>query len=189
MNIWNLIGSAGDAAVTLPLAALCAVWLACSQRRLAWLWLGILGAGLALVGLSKILYAGCDTEVTWLDLRMFSGHTTLATAIYTTLLALLSQALVRRTTPGAVIGLLIGVLIGVARVFQQAHSPSEAVAGWLLGCAISILFLRRLKHAHPALPHPVVAGLCAVVVIAVCYGHTAPFEALIRHFSAGLCSR
>lgn len=187
--MWNLISNAGDAALTLPLAALCAAWLACAQRRLAWRWLLALAVGMALVGATKILHAGCGTEVAPLGFRVISGHTTLATAVWPTLLGLFSYALARRPAPGAALGLAIGALIGVARVFDHSHSVSEVIAGWLLGCIVAAPSLRALARSGLRLPHARVAAFITVVILVAFYGHHAPFEVMINRYAAGLCAR
>lgn len=41
-------------------------------------------------------------------------------------------------------GAAFGVLIGVSRLMVNAHSPSEAIAGWLLGAMVSTAFLAMM---------------------------------------------
>jgi hypothetical protein len=56
--MWHAFTNIGDAAVTLPVAIVCAGWIAMSNLRLAFRWGLVLSAGMALVGATKILYAG-----------------------------------------------------------------------------------------------------------------------------------
>ena len=86
--MWNAISDFGDAAVTLPLAVGCAIWIASSDRRLAAYWLIFLAAGVALVGTTKILYAGCGIQINEIGFRVVSGHTMLSSAVWTTCIAL-----------------------------------------------------------------------------------------------------
>lgn len=86
--LW-IFSNLGDAAFTLPLALVCALWLRTVDWRLALRWAVLLAGGMGLVGLSKILYAGCGLEISAISFRMISGHTMLAASIYTVAGALL----------------------------------------------------------------------------------------------------
>ena len=136
MNVSHLIWitNLGDAALTVPVAFACALWLSATDRREAFRWLFVLAAGLALVGLTKVLYAGCGIEIRSLEFRVISGHTMLASAVWGVALGLLTGS-VRAGwyRLGATFGLAMGALIGFCRVVQDAHTPIEVVAGWALG--------------------------------------------------------
>jgi membrane-associated phospholipid phosphatase len=51
----------------------------------------------------------------------------------------------RWRTPLKVIGVVVVVLIGVGRVVLNVHHPSDVVAGWALGFAWYVLWLRVIK--------------------------------------------
>jgi undecaprenyl-diphosphatase len=51
----------------------------------------------------------------------------------------------RWRTPLKVIGAAVVVLIGVGRVVLNVHHPSDVVAGWALGFAWFVLWLRVIK--------------------------------------------
>ncbi|RKE37011.1 hypothetical protein B0G76_3237 [Paraburkholderia sp. BL23I1N1] len=53
--MWTLFTNIGDAAVTLPVAAICICWLARFNVRLAWQLVGALAGGMAIVGATKII--------------------------------------------------------------------------------------------------------------------------------------
>ena len=48
--MWSEISNIGDAALTLPVALTCAVWLALSNWRLALRWVAPLALGMSVVG-------------------------------------------------------------------------------------------------------------------------------------------
>jgi len=187
--MWSTISNIGDAALTLPIAVMCAVWLMLSDRRLAVRWIALLAAGMALVGITKILYAGCGIQISAIGFRVISGHTTLSTAVWTVALALLFRAMGGNARVGACVGLLAGLITAVARVFDHAHAIPEVAAGWFLGAAVAALFVGAFARSEIKLYRPSIAALGLLFVTTVAYGHHAPFQALIEHYSPGLCSR
>lgn len=126
--MWAAISNLGDAALTLPLAVVCFALLTRSLTgaRVAIVWAALLGGAMLLVGLTKILYAGCGAQIHALDFRVISGHTMLASAVWpmSCLLVLHDGARIR---PGVALwpGIAIAALVGVSRVFDQAHTVSE----------------------------------------------------------------
>lgn len=186
--MWSAISNVGDAALTVPVAIACATWLTLSSRALAWRWLLLLGAGSALVGATKILYFGCGVEFSPLDFHVISGHTALATSVWTVTLALIFRGAGGSVNAGAAAGLAIGALTAVARVADRAHTPAEVVAGWLLGAAVSLLFVTALKRSNARVVLSS-AGVCALaLVVGVAYGHHAPIQDMIEQYSPDVCS-
>jgi membrane-associated phospholipid phosphatase len=188
-RMWNAISNIGDAAVTLPIAAVCAIWLMRSDWRLAGRWILFLAAGMVLVGITKILYFGCGVGIPAIEFRVISGHTTLSTAIWTVALALLFRCKGGSARVGATLGLLIGALTAVARVFDNAHTISEVISGWLLGAAIATLFIRAFERSGARLFFPYMAPLSLMLIATVAYGHHAPFQKMIEDYSHGVCAR
>lgn len=187
-NIWSAISNVGDAALTLPVAFACATWLTLSDRRLAWRWMLLLAVGSALVGATKILYFGCGVEYRPLDFHVISGHTALSTSVWTVTFALLYRSARRSVSVGAATGLVIGALTAIARVADDAHTPSEVVAGWLLGATISLLFVETLRRSEARIVLSS-AGACALaLIVALAYGHHAPIQEMIEDYSPGVCT-
>ncbi|AET89891.1 MULTISPECIES: phosphatase PAP2 family protein [Caballeronia] len=185
--LWTL-SNLGDAALLLPLALVCALWLRSVDTRLALRWALLLAAGMGLVGLSKILYAGCGLEFSAIDMRMISGHTMLAASIYTVAGGLLFGALGGGWYRlGAAGGLALAAAIGASRIMQDAHTPAEVVAGWMLGAAIAAMFLARVFDRPRKMPSALVAGLGFLAVSSIAYGHHAPFQRMIEHYSWWFC--
>jgi membrane-associated phospholipid phosphatase len=186
--MWSAISNIGDAALTLPVALTCAVWLALCNRRLAWRWVALLAAGMILVGATKILYAGCDIRIPAFDFRMISGHTMLSTSVWTVTISVLWQAFRVEKLPGAVIGLIVGAVTGIARVFDHSHTIPEAIAGWMLGALVALAFLRVYDRMEKKPFSPRVAAISLLLVSGVAYGHRAPFQQMIDTQSPKLCA-
>lgn len=190
--MWAAVSDLGDAALTLPLAVACIVWLTRSSagRHGAAAWTLMLAAGMALVGATKLLYAGCGIQVRALDFRVISGHTMLASAVWpmTCAFALAGCAPIRPSTSLS-LGLALGALIGVARVFDDAHTPSEVVAGWIVGSLVALSFVWR--HGAPRVDarYRLLAAGSLIAVSAVAYGRHAPIQAAIELYSPFLCGR
>ncbi|SAL72178.1 PA-phosphatase-like phosphoesterase [Caballeronia peredens] len=185
--LWTL-SNLGDAALLLPLALVCALWLRSVDMRLAVRWAVLLTAGMGLVGLSKILYAGCGLEIPAIQFRMISGHTMLAASIYTVAGGLLFGGFGGGWYRlGALGGLALAAAIGASRIMQDAHTPAEVVAGWLLGAIIAALLLLRVFDKPRKMPRALMAGVGLLAVSSIAYGHHAPFQRMIEHYSWWLC--
>ncbi|MDE1180431.1 phosphatase PAP2 family protein [Paraburkholderia sp.] len=190
--MWSALSNLGDAALTMPLAVTCAVWLAMSLLgwRSATSWLMLLAAGALMVGVTKILYAGCGVQIRAIDFRVISGHTMLASAVWPMALMLCLPANANRQPRVALaMGLALAAVIGTARVFDDAHTVSEVIAGWGVGSLVTLFYV-RWKNA-PVLPAKLrplaVASLLTVSTLA--YGHHAPIQAAIEMYSPFLCGR
>ncbi|SAL33983.1 PA-phosphatase like phosphoesterase [Caballeronia sordidicola] len=187
--MWPVFTNIGDAAMTLPAAFICAVWIAKSDMRLAFRWALALALGMALVGVTKILYAGWDVSFPAADFRVISGHAMLSTSVWTVTFALLLRSWRLPPALGIVAGLLLGVFTGLARVHDQSHSLSEVVIGWALGAVVAAVVLRSAWRVQTQRFSPVGATAILLFVSVLTYGHTAPFERLIDAHSAGLHNR
>jgi hypothetical protein len=143
-----------------------------------------------LVGATKILYAGCGVELRPINFRVISGHTMMSSCVWTVAFMLLCQA--RRSGHvglGLFAGLLLGAAIGTARVFENAHSVSEVIAGWALGSGLALCFARVCAKAMMTPRRPLAAGMVLLMVSTVAYGHHAPFQSAIERYSPWLCNR
>lgn len=167
MTSWIKLVYLGDSALMLPAAAVIAAWLASGRApRLAASWGLLFMLGLALVGMSKIAFLGWGWGLPSIDLKGFSGHAMRTTAVMPVLLYLLLQpapATLRRI--GVALGLLAGAAMGVLLVVYDYHSISESVAGWLIGAAVSLCFI-RIAAASPAVAlHPWFIPVCLVAFL------------------------
>lgn len=144
LHLWYAITNLGGAGLTLPLALAIAMWLAAGYSwRMAGSWLLLLGAAIGLVTVTKIAFLGWGVGVRELDFTGFSGHAMLSTAVYPVAFFLMLQgARAPLRIAGVVVGLATGVAVGLSRVVLDAHSPSEAVTGCIVGALTALVFVR-----------------------------------------------
>ncbi|MEJ2767451.1 phosphatase PAP2 family protein [Mycetohabitans sp. B46] len=149
---WVLITAFGGAGVMLPVAAAIALWLSVSHTwRSALAWSGLLGAGIALVLVTKVAFLGWGIGVRSLDFTGISGHSMLATAVLPAAAFLSTRGapvMLRLVVLAA--GLIAGAAIGVSRVVLDAHSVSEVVAGCALGAAVSLGWIVWAAQHEPS---------------------------------------
>jgi hypothetical protein len=167
--MWSALSNLGDAALTLPLAIACAAWLTTSLAgwRSATSWLTLLAAGASMVGVTKILYAGCGIQIRAIDFRVISGHTMLASAVWPMALIL---CLPRRVNAQPRLALALGLALAA-------------------GSLVTVLFVCwRNAPVLPARFRPLaIASLLGISTLA--YGHHAPIQEAIDTYSPYLCGR
>ncbi|NHZ96264.1 membrane-associated phospholipid phosphatase [Massilia sp. CCM 8734] len=134
----------GDPRVTMPLGAALLAWmLAARAWRLALWWGLLLGAGLGLVAVSKIVFLGWGGGVPLLGYKALSGHAAGASAVFPMLFWMLALGRADGWRERALrLGLGVGALTGALLVADHQHSVAEALAGCLLGAAISLGSIR-----------------------------------------------
>lgn len=178
--MWTVFTNIGDAAVTLPVAVVCAFWIALFNVRLACRWLASLAAGVAIVGASKIVYAGWGISFPASHFRVISGHAMLSTSVW--MVAITLQLKWWRLPPsiGIVSGLAIGALTGISRLMDLSHTVPEVVSGWILGALVALYFLRTALSVDLERVRPTWSALSLLAVSALAYGHQAPLQRLIE---------
>ena len=183
---WTVYSNVGDSAVTLPVAVVCAIWLARTDLRLALRWALTLSCAMLPVGVSKILYYAWDVSLPLADFRVISGHTMLSTAVWAVALALQLKWWRLPAFPGIAAGLLLGALTGASRVHGHSHSVAEVLVGWVIGTIAATVFLHTALRVDYKPFRAVWSTLCLLAVSTLAYGHTAPFQDLIEEHSAAL---
>ncbi|MDI1258387.1 phosphatase PAP2 family protein [Aquabacterium sp.] len=153
-TFWFWISRLGESPIVLPIAfALVLVFMAFDAHRVVRSWALALGLAIGVTSVSKIAFLGWGLGIAWLDFTGFSGHAMLSAAIY----PVLGHVFARRRQAstawwGAAMGLALAALIAVSRITTHAHSVSETVLGFLLGCLVSVCAMRFRAPAHLRIP-------------------------------------
>jgi membrane-associated phospholipid phosphatase len=166
ISTWLLLTRLGEAQILLPLALMtlgALLWRpsGLSARPVALSWLLLFGVAISITTASKIAFMGWGLGWAALDFTGVSGHSMFAAAVY----PIVAGTLASRWSPGkrtAAIGagFALALLVGVSRLVIGVHSPSEVVAGLLLGGLASALPLAWAGIA-PGSISPVIPALVA----------------------------
>lgn len=156
LPLWHPLTRLGESQLLLPLALLSLIllWRSPGQRPLARRWAWGLVAAVGLTTASKLAFMGWGWGSAGWDFTGFSGHAMCAGAVLPLLawLGLRGQARAAWRRGGLCLAFALAALIAYSRLPVGAHSPSEALTGYLLGAAASAWALLR------AVPEPVPAG-------------------------------
>lgn len=172
LHYWYLTSSIGGASVTIPLTLAIALWLALGYSvRLALGWLALIVGAALVVTITKLAFMGWGIGVRELDFTGLSGHAMMSTAVYPAAAFLvLLPARAKARIAGLAAGFGIGVAISFSRVVVEAHSPSEAISGCLMGAAVALLFVRVAWHTAPARsPLSTLPVMMSLVVLVVAF--------------------
>lgn len=149
------ITALGGFTVLTLVAIVGAIALARAQRwRSALILAGVsLGAELT-SDLLKLVYARPRPDLTAQGSYVYthsfpSGHSTVSTAIYFTLAALLAGAVARPASRALILmsTALLVFAIGVSRIYLGVHWPTDVVAGWVVGSLWAVAGWRLLRFA------------------------------------------
>ena len=183
---WQWVSFFGDSTVLLPSAAavFMVLFLRRPSRQIAWQWGLLFGITGAIVSASKLAFMGWGIGIRELDFTGFSGHTALSSAFWPIFLWLLcarGSVALRRTA--MVMGYLLAGLVGYSRLAIHAHSPSEVIAGLLLGACGSALFLLMQRNSSRAVDAQLswggVLSLIIIPVVLLNTGTKAPTQSLL----------
>ncbi|MDQ1832173.1 phosphatase PAP2 family protein [Massilia scottii] len=154
MNMLTPLLHLGDPRLAIALGAALFAWLLAARAwRMALCWGVLLCGALGLVAASKIWFLGWGGGVPSLGFKALSGHAAGASALFPMLFWMLLHGCAagwRRA--GVALGLALAALVGVLLVADGQHSLAEAVAGWMLGAAVSLASIRLGAASVPALP-------------------------------------
>lgn len=184
-HLWYSITSFGGAGLTLPLAIAIALWLALGYTwRMAAAWLVLLGAAIGVVTLTKLAFLGWGVGVRELDFTGLSGHAALSTAVYpVALFLLLLPARPAFRLGGVALGLVVGITVSFSRVVIDAHSPSEAITGCIVGAVTALMFVRWSWDAAPGRLSTVPVAVSLMMLTVGLHGVHLPTQRWVTHIA------
>ncbi|GAB7526548.1 phosphatase PAP2 family protein [Paraburkholderia sp. 2C] len=185
LHFWYVTSSCGGASVTLPLTVAIALWLAVGySSRLALGWIALIAGAVSVVLVTKLAFVGWGIGVRDWDFTGVSGHAMMSTAIYPVaffLILLPARPAIR--VAGIVAGFCVGIAISFSRIVVEAHSPSEAAVGCVMGAVVALLFIRLAWHTtqsrNPLSILPVMMSL--VVLVAAFHNIHIPTHRWVEH--------
>jgi membrane-associated phospholipid phosphatase len=167
ISAWLLLTRLGEAQILLPLALMtlgALLWRprGLSARPVALSWLVLFGVAMSITTASKIAFMGWGVGWAAIDFTGVSGHSMFAAAVYPIVAGTLASRWSPRKRYAAIgAGFALALLVGVSRLVIGVHSPSEVVAGLLLGGLASALPL-AWTGIGPGSISPVIPALVAV---------------------------
>jgi membrane-associated phospholipid phosphatase len=184
-HVWYSITSLGGAGLTLPLAFAIALWLALGYSwRMAVGWLVLLGVSIGVVTVTKLAFLGWGVGVRELDFTGVSGHAMLSTAVYpVALFLMLLPARPSIRLVGVLLGIVAGMAVGLSRVVLEAHSPSEAITGCIVGAVTALVFVRLAWHAQPGRLSAVPVTVSLMMLVVGLHGVHVPTQRWVTHIA------
>ncbi|ENL1646198.1 phosphatase PAP2 family protein [Raoultella ornithinolytica] len=190
---WQWVSFFGDSTVLLPSAAavFMVLFLRRPSRQIAWQWGLLFGITGAIVSASKLAFMGWGIGIRELDFTGFSGHTALSTAFWPIFLWLLcARGSIALRRIAMVMGYLLAGLVGYSRLAIHAHSPSEVIAGLLLGAIGSALFLLLQRNSSRVVDAQLswggVLSLIIIPIVLLNTGAKAPTQSLLGEIAVKL---
>lgn len=161
----------GDVRLTAALAGTVAILLLMAKAyRAALWWCCLIGTTFGLVAGSKIMFLAWGLHSSLMNFKAISGHAAGAAAVLPIVAFLVAQQGGRAKQGLAILtGVLVSIGVVASLVYHAEHTPSEALAGWLLGTSATICSWMRLRShvSAPTLAH-VIAALAGKVAIGFC---------------------
>ena len=192
-SYWRAFTWLGDSGLLLPASVLIVLLLAWSRktRFTALLWCVVFGVGSLVILVSKLAFMGWGVGSPHFNFTGFSGHTAIATSVWPVLLWLATArwttlrpqglSATRGLQMAAFAGWSLGAAIGVSRLALYAHSISEVVGGFLLGFAVSAIFLTLARHRPvPRFPWQVAVAGLVLPLFVLQPGTPAPTQGLLE---------
>ena len=186
---WHLITRLGEAEILLPAALLTAAALFARRRtrNLALGWVLMLSLAVTLTTASKLAFIGWGLGWAAINFTGVSGHAMFSSAIYPVLmLTLVPGRSRRRWQLSLALGCALALLVGISRLVVGAHSPSEVLAGWLLGGAVTAATLAFYETTALALRPIVPALLLAWVAVTPFQLHASQTHSLVTRLALAM---
>jgi membrane-associated phospholipid phosphatase len=171
-----------DLAVVLPLAITILFWLLAmrSPRAAVW-WLIAVAICIGGTALLKIYFFSCPLVT---ELRSPSGHTSLGTLVYGTLILFTAGETEKwRRWAVIAIGALFILSIAVTRVLLHAHTMAEVVLGLFIGSVALIIFTQAYLRHRPVQRWFSPLFLVVAIIIFALHGHELRAEEFLHRIS------
>lgn len=190
-EFWYFLTRLGEMQLMLPIGLALVAWLAwAGEGRRAALWLTMLVLAVGITAASKIAFIGWGIGSARLNFTGFSGHAMHAAAVIPLLLGCVAAGFPRWARLGAVVfALALAALVALSRVVIGAHSPSEAVLGFLLGALASTLALTLGDPPHSHLPRWLLATVLAALALNASAVPTLPTHGMVTRLALELSGR
>lgn len=142
---WELLTRLGESQILLPAMAAAMAWVWWAGRPgLALRWLAATAVAAALTTLTKVAFFGYAIGYAPLNYTGISGHAMFAAAVWPILLLVVVPPRTTRRRDWTVgLGYALAAVLAYSRVRVGAHSPFEAVVGFLLGALASSWVLQH----------------------------------------------
>lgn len=166
-ELWELLSRLGEMQLMLPIGLALIAWLAwVGEGGRAALWLAMLMFAVGVTAASKIAFIGWGIGSARLNFTGFSGHAMHAAAVIPLLAGCISAGSTSRVRAlSLALALALAALVALSRVVIHAHSPSEAVLGFLLGAFASCVALAFGHPPHSHLPRWLLATVIAALLL------------------------
>jgi hypothetical protein len=82
-----------------------------------------------------------------------------------------------------VLGLAAGVAVGMSRVVLDAHSPSEAITGCIVGAITALMFVRWSWNAEPGRLSAVPVAVSLMMLTVGLHGVHLPTQRWVTHIA------
>jgi membrane-associated phospholipid phosphatase len=191
-DFWNLLTRLGEAQILLPAMLGTLLWLSLRSHtpRAALVWGGCTALAALLTTANKIAFFGWEMGYAPLNFTGISGHAMFAAAVLPVLArVLVADAGPRRQAAAVAAGTLLAAAIAVSRVQVQAHSPAEALLGFVLGQATALVALRGMHVPRVHASRLLVMGLMAWMILTPTSAPPSQTHSMVMRLSVALSGR
>jgi membrane-associated phospholipid phosphatase len=182
---WRLITRLGEAQILMPpLLALLGwfVW-RLRARQVALTWLACVVVAAVITTITKVAFLGWGVGSAAWDFTGISGHAMFAAAVLPLLAAADSSTTPRWQPVWITGGYLLAIVIAFSRLVVQAHSASEAIAGFALGSAASGVALWRAEAPHTHAPKLLLAATLVWLTLGPAGAPPSPAHGMVTRLS------
>lgn len=192
LHFWHILTRLGEAEILLPCAALTGIALFAREntRRLALSWMTLIVIAALLTIASKVAFIGWGLGWAEMNFTGISGHAMFAAAIYPVLLVTFVSGDRRGShRVSLALGCGLAILIGLSRIKVGAHSPSEVLAGLIVGGGASATAL-VISETSVVLIKPVLPAILLLWAAVTPFElHASQTHSLVTHLALKMSGR